>query len=109
MKNKNKALLSASVVALLTNTSVSAESNPFKSTNLKRGYENQSVQLASSSMHGNKKPEPSCGASHMKMNDGKCGGSMGMSDKKKEKMQKHMENKGMNMSKDKQIENNKDE
>lgn len=109
MKNKNKALLSASVVALLTNTSVSAESNPFKSTNLKRGYENQSVQLASSSMHGNKKPESSCGASHMKMNDGKCGGSMGMSDKKKEKMQKHMENKGMNMSKDKQVENNKDE
>ena len=109
MKTKNKALLSASVVALLTNTPVSAESNPFKSTILKRGYENQSVQLASSSMHGNKKPESSCGASHMKMNDGKCGGSMGMSDKKKEKMQKHMENKGMNMSKDKQVENNKGE
>jgi hypothetical protein len=32
-----------------------------------------------------------------------------MSDKKKEKMQKHMENKGMNMSKDKQVENNKGE
>lgn len=107
MKTKNKTLLSASVVALLANTSVSAESNPFKATKLENGYANQSTQLVSSSMHGKKKPESSCGASHMKMNDGKCGGSMGMSDKKKQQMKKHMNDQ--NKVKDGQIDASKKE
>tara|TARA_Y100001968_G_scaffold300333_1_gene311672 strand:+ start:692 stop:1021 length:330 start_codon:yes stop_codon:yes gene_type:complete len=107
MKTKNKTLLSASVVALLANTSVSAESNPFKITNLENGYANQSSQLVSSSMHGNKNPESSCGASHMKMNDGKCGGSMGMSDDKKQQMKKHM--KEEDKVKDEQVDKSKDE
>ena len=107
MKTKNKALLSASVVALLANTSVSAESSPFKTTKLENGYANQSSQLVSSSMHGKKKPESSCGASHMKMNDGKCGGSMGMSGEKKQQMKKHM--KEEDKVKDEQVDKSKDE
>ena len=87
MNNKNKVLLSASVVAILANTPTPAEVNPFQATKLRNGYANKPLQLASSSMHSNKMSESSCGKSHMKMNNGKCGGSMGMN---KKKMKKHM-------------------
>lgn len=107
MKTKNIALLSASVVAFLANTPVSAESNPFKITKLENGYANQQNQLVSSSMHGNKESESSCGASHMKMNDGKCGGSMGMGGEKKQQMKKRM--KDEDKVKDEQVDKSKDE
>ena len=87
MNKTNKTLLGASVLAILASSPLSAQNNPFKTTQLVQGYGNQEIKLVSSGKH-HKNSESTCGASHSKMNDGKCGGAIKMDKNKKSNMQK---------------------